>query len=77
MTMTTLTEMFISSCSMIVLYSRDHKGMGMAHKKTSPKNLFHLSLTMMKQYWLQTQTSLQIDLKCFQQVAMKFKKILN
>ena len=27
-----------TSYSMIVLYSRDHKGVGMAHEITSPKN---------------------------------------
>ena len=37
---------------MIVLYSRDHKGVGVAHKITSPKNPFQFSLTMMRQYWL-------------------------
>ena len=28
------------SYSMIVQYSRDHKGVGVAHKKTSPASLF-------------------------------------
>ena len=28
-----------TSYSVIVVYSRDHKGVGVAHEKTSPKNL--------------------------------------
>ena len=31
------------SYSMIVLYSRDHKGVGVAHKITSPKNQLQFS----------------------------------
>ena len=41
-----------ASYSVIVLYSRDHKGLGMAHEKTSPKKHPYFSLTTMKQYWL-------------------------
>ena len=37
---------------MVVLYSKDHKGLGVAHEKTSPKNQLHVSLTTMRQYWL-------------------------
>jgi len=37
---------------MIVLYSRDHQGLGVAHKKISPKNQPYLSHTTMWQYWL-------------------------
>ena len=40
------------SYSMIVLYSKDHKGVGMAHVKTSPKSQPQFSLTTMRQYWL-------------------------
>ena len=50
-------------CNHIVqklLYSRDHKGVGVAHGIISPKNI--------------AQTSFQIDPKCFQQVAMEFYK---
>ena len=36
----------------IILYSRDHQGVGVAYEKASPKNQPHFSLTMMKQYWL-------------------------
>ena len=39
------------SCSTIVL-SRDHKGVGVAHKITSPKKQSQFSLTTMRQYWL-------------------------
>ena len=42
----------ILSYSTTVLYSRDHKGVGMAHKITSPKNQPKFSLTTMRQYWL-------------------------
>ena len=41
-----------TSVGIIVLYSRDHKGVGMAHKKHHPKSQPQLSLTTMKQYWL-------------------------
>ena len=37
---------------MIVMYSRDHKGVGVAHKITSPKKQPQFSQTMMRQYWL-------------------------
>ena len=37
---------------MKVLYSRDHKGVGVAHEITSPKNQPQFTLTMMKQYCL-------------------------
>ena len=40
------------SYSMIVLYSRDHKGVGMAHKIISPKRQPQFPLTTMRQYWL-------------------------
>ena len=35
--------------STILLYSRDHKGLGVAHYKPSPKNQPHFSLMMMRQ----------------------------
>ena len=41
-----------SSYNMIVLYSRDHKGVGVAHEITPPKNQPQSSLMMMRQYWL-------------------------
>ena len=40
------------SYSMIVLYSRDHKGVGVAYRLTSPKNQPQFSLMTMRQYWL-------------------------
>ena len=40
------------SYSTIVLYSRDHKGVGVTHKKTSPKKPASTFLTTMRQYWL-------------------------
>ena len=36
----------------IVLYSRDHKGVGVAHENTSPKNQRQFPLMTMRQYWL-------------------------
>ena len=36
----------------IILYSRDHKGVGVAHKITSPENQPQFSLMMTRQYWL-------------------------
>ena len=40
------------SYSTILLYSRDHKGVGVAHKIISPKNQPQISLMTMRQYWL-------------------------
>ena len=37
---------------MIVLYSRDHIGVGVAHKIISPKNQTQISQITMRQYWL-------------------------
>jgi len=36
----------------IVLYSRDHQGLGVAQEEISPKNQPHFSHTTMWQYWL-------------------------
>ena len=35
-----------------MLYSRDHKGVGMAHEIIPPKKQPQFPLTMMRQYWL-------------------------
>ena len=51
-----------------VLYNRDHKGVSVAHEKTSLKNQAHFSLTTMRLDWL----GFQIDSKCFQQVTKKY-----
>ena len=40
------------SYSTIIVYNRDHKGVGMAHEITSPKHQPQFSLTMMRKYWL-------------------------
>jgi len=42
----------IASYSTIVLYRRDHQGLGMAHKEISPQNQPQFSHTTMWQYWL-------------------------
>ena len=42
----------VVSCSTIVLYSTDHKGVGVAHKRISPKTQPQFPLMMMRQYWL-------------------------
>ena len=39
-------NILLESYSTIVLYSRDHKGVGMAHEITSSKNQPYFSLTM-------------------------------
>ena len=36
----------------LVVYSRDHEGVGMAHEIPSPKKQPQFSQTMMRQYWL-------------------------
>ena len=63
------------SYTTIVVYSRDYKGVGMAHEIISPKKQPQFPLTTIKQYWLgetKPKTSFQIDLKCFQQVDTEF-----
>ena len=40
------------SYTRIVVYSRDHKGVGVAHKIKLPKKQPQFSLTTMRQYWL-------------------------
>ena len=47
-----ITCLYLYTCSTIVMYSRDHKGVGMAHKTSSPKNQPQFTLTTMRQYWL-------------------------
>ena len=42
---------FLISRTTIVVHSRDHEGVGMAHKITSTKNQSKFSMTM-EQYWL-------------------------
>ena len=62
------------SYSMIVLYSRDQKGVGVTHKITSPKNQPQFSQTMMRQYWFgpnKLSDQPEMPLK----VATEFKKI--
>jgi len=66
------TRISTVSYSTIVLYSRDHQGLGVAHKKISPKNQPHFSHMTMWQHWLGAQKSLQIDPKHFQQVDTEF-----
>jgi len=48
---------------MLMVHSRNNKGVGVAHKVISPKNQPQLSHTTMGQYWLSVK-SFQIDLKC-------------
>ena len=58
---------------MIVLYGRDHKGVGMAHKITSPKIQPQFSQAMMRQYWLgKTKPK-----KAFKSTQNAFKKLLR
>ena len=64
----------ILSYSTIVLYSRNHKGVGVAHKKTSPKNQPQFILTTMRQYWLGKTKPKQVDLSqlCFENCLVCF-----
>ena len=62
------------SYSTVVLYSRDHKGVGVAHKIISPENQPQFSQTM-KQYWLsktKPKKAFRSTGKRFQQVATEF-----
>ena len=69
-------QLLLKFCYQVVLYSKDHKDLGVAHEKTSPKSQPYFSLMTMKQYWL-AQTSLQINAKHFHQVAMIFFLIIK
>ena len=42
----------ILSYTMMVVYSRDHKGVGVAHEIISPKNQPQFPLMTTRQYWL-------------------------
>ena len=55
----------------MVLYSRDHKEVSVAHKITSPKNRLDFP-DGNEAGKTKSQTSFQIDPKRFQQVAMEF-----
>ena len=59
---------------MIVLYSRDHKRVGVVHEITSPKKQPQFSLTTMRQYWLGKTNPKQAfrSTRNLQQVATEF-----
>ena len=66
------------SYSMVGLYSRDHKGVGVVHKITSPKNQPQFSPTTMRQYWLgkpKPKQAFRSTRNAFNQVAMEFNGI--
>ena len=67
-----ILEPSLLSYSMTVLYSRDHKGVGVAHEITSPKNQPQFSQTMMRQYWLGKTKPKQ----AFKSTQNTFKKLL-
>ena len=61
----------------LTLYSRDHKGVGVAHEIISLKKQPKLPLMMMRQYWLgkaKSKQAFRSTLKYFQKVATEFKK---
>ena len=71
---TQIRQLYISY-TMIVVYSRDHKGVGVAHEVISSKKQPQFPLTTIRQYWLgktKPKQAFRFDLKCFQQVATKF-----
>ena len=59
--------------SMIVLYSRDHKRVGVAHKIISPIKQPQFPLTTMRQYWL----SKTKPKKAFRSTRNVFNKLLR
>ena len=61
------------SYSMIVLYSRDHKDLGVAHEKTLTKNQPPFPLTTMRQYWLGKTKPKQV----FRSTRNAFNKLLQ
>ena len=61
------------SYSTIILYSRDHKGVGMVHGITSPKNQLQFSLTTMMQYWFGKTKPKQV----FKSTPNAFNKLLQ
>ena len=60
------------SYTMIVVYSREHKGIGVVHEITSPRNQLQVSLTTMRQYWLGKTKPKQ----AFRSTRNAFKKLL-
>ena len=68
-----------ASYSMIVLYSRDHKGVGVAHEITSPKSQPKISQTMMRQCWLsktKPKKGFSLIRNAFSKLPWNLKKIL-
>jgi len=53
-------KMQFISYSTIVLYSRDHTGVGMAYDRISPKNQPQFSHLMIWQYWLRKTNPKQV-----------------
>ena len=67
------------SYSTIVLYSRDHKGVSLAHEITSPKSQPQFSLMMMRQYWLdktEPKQAFRLTQNAFKKLLQNFKKKL-
>ena len=66
-------EMYSASYSMVVLYVRDHGGLGFSAQKYHLKNQTHFSLSTVWQHWLgiAKPKCVQINPKPFQQVDMK------
>ena len=68
-----LSYSMIVSYSTIVLYSRDHKGVGVAHEITSLKKQPQFTLTMTRQYWLGKTKPKQ----AFRSIRNVFNKLLR
>ena len=64
---------------MIVVYSRNHKGVGMAHKIISPKKQPQFLLTTIRQYWLgetKPKQAFRLTRNAFNKLLQNFKNNL-
>ena len=60
-----LVELYSNETFMLVIHSRDNKGLYLVHKITSPKNQPQFSQKKMRQYWLRKAEPKQSDPKFF------------
>ena len=70
---TVYIQIFEVSYSTIVLYSKEHKGVGVAHKITSPKKQPQFPLMTMRQHWLGKTKPKQ----AFRLIGNAFNKLLQ
>ena len=72
-----LFECMSISYTTIVVYSRDHKGVGMAHEIISPQKKLRFLLTTIRQYWLgetKPKQAFRSTQNAFNKLLRNFKK---